>query len=118
LGRRRRTGERLCPDARVDRASTERHTRVEQAVGAQGRRDRRRATPGRGGNERFGVEPKTVPPSPAQALMERRQRLHRILALLGWLAVGGAAAHAQRASRAVYLDNQGVVRWKDDRQEV
>jgi len=50
--------------------------------------------------------------------MERRERVHRILALLGWLAVGGAAAHAQRASRAVYLDNQGVVRWKDDRQEV
>src|SRR5881394_929331 len=83
-----------------------------------GRRDRRRATPGGGGDERFGVEPKTVPPSPAQALMERRERVHRILALLGWLAVGGAAAHAQRASRAVYLDNQGVVRWKDDRQEV
>src|SRR5438046_5247127 len=50
--------------------------------------------------------------------MERRARLHRILALLGWLAVGGAAAHAQRAGSAVYLDNQGVVRWKDDRQEV
>src|SRR3989440_2461890 len=50
--------------------------------------------------------------------MERRERLPRTLALLGWLAVGGAAAHAQRASRAVYLDNQGVVRWKDDRQEV
>src|SRR5213595_927743 len=50
--------------------------------------------------------------------MERRERVQRILALLGWLAVGGAAVHAQRASRAVYLDNQGVVRWKDDRQEV
>jgi len=44
--------------------------------------------------------------------------LHRILAVLGWLAVGGAAAHAQSAGRAVYLDNQGVVRWKDNRQEV
>jgi len=44
--------------------------------------------------------------------------LRRILALLALLAVGSAAAHAQRAGRAVYLDNQGVVRWKDDRQEV
>ena len=44
--------------------------------------------------------------------------MRRILALVGWLAVGSAAAHAQRAGRAVYLDNQGVVRWKDDRQEV
>src|SRR5881275_3196119 len=50
--------------------------------------------------------------------MERRERVQRILALLGWLAVGGAAAHAQRASRAVYLDNQGVVRWRDDQNEV
>src|SRR5436309_15295333 len=50
--------------------------------------------------------------------MERRERVQRILALLGWLAVGGAAAHAQRASRAVYRDNQGVVRWRDDQNEV
>src|SRR2546423_6631007 len=50
--------------------------------------------------------------------MERRERVHRILAVLGWLAVGGAGAHAQGASRGVYLDNRGVVRWKDDRQEV
>src|SRR2546423_9057516 len=50
--------------------------------------------------------------------MERRERVHRILAVLGWLAVGGAGAHAQGASRGVYLDNQGVVPWKDDRQEV
>jgi hypothetical protein len=28
------------------------------------------------------------------------------------------AIHAQAANRAVYLDNQGVVRWKDNRQEV
>src|SRR4030095_10346486 len=28
------------------------------------------------------------------------------------------AAIAQRANRAVYLDSSGVVRWRDDRQEV
>ena len=44
--------------------------------------------------------------------------MHRILALLAWLALGGAAAHAQQASRAVYLDDQGVIRWRDDKQEV
>ena len=27
-------------------------------------------------------------------------------------------AHAQRANRAVYIDNQGVIRWKDDKREV
>src|ERR1700758_18072 len=46
-------------------------------------------------------------------------RLNRVLILaLGWLAVGSAASHAQRASRAVYLDDQGVIRWRDDRTEV
>src|SRR5437588_9158155 len=50
--------------------------------------------------------------------MERRERVQRILALLGWLAVGGAALAAQRATRAVYLDRQGVVRWRDDQKEV
>src|SRR4029077_15638610 len=46
-------------------------------------------------------------------------RLNRVLVLaLGWLAVGGAAAHAQRPSRAVYLDDQGVIRWRDDKKEV
>src|SRR5438046_3714262 len=29
-----------------------------------------------------------------------------------------SAAGAQRADRAVFLDNQGVVRWRDDKQEV
>ncbi|MDP3772947.1 MAG: hypothetical protein Q8Q85_01640, partial [Gemmatimonadales bacterium] len=46
--------------------------------------------------------------------------------LPAWLAALVPAAHAQRAagaapapaSRAVYLDNEGVVRWRDDRQEV
>jgi len=46
-------------------------------------------------------------------------RLNRVLVLaLGWLAVGSAASHAQHASRAVYLDDQGVIRWRDDKQEV
>src|SRR2546421_11339762 len=54
----------------------------------------------------------------SQRRSRRRERLHRILAVLAWLAVGGAAVHAQGAGRAVYLDNQGVVRWKDDRQEI
>jgi len=44
--------------------------------------------------------------------------LHRTLSLLAWLAFGGVTAHAQRASRAVYLDEQGVIRWRDDKKEV
>lgn len=42
---------------------------------------------------------------------------HRTL-LLAWLATLAPVAHAQLANRAVYLDNTGVVRWKDNRQEV
>ena len=44
--------------------------------------------------------------------------MHRTLSLLAWLAFGGVTAHAQRASRAVYLDEQGVIRWRDDQKEV
>ena len=44
--------------------------------------------------------------------------MNRVLALLAWLALGGDTAHAQGATRAVYVDNQGVVRWRDDQQEV
>src|SRR5205807_4550873 len=50
--------------------------------------------------------------------MERRERLHRTLSLLAWLAFGGVTAHAQRASRADYLGEQGVIRWRDDKKEV
>ncbi len=38
--------------------------------------------------------------------------------LLASLATLAPAAHAQQANRAVYLDNVGVVRWRDNRQEV
>jgi len=34
------------------------------------------------------------------------------------LAVVSSSALAQRANRSVYLDSAGVVRWRDDRQEV
>jgi hypothetical protein len=37
---------------------------------------------------------------------------------LAALATLASSAHAQQANRAVYLDNQGVVRWRDDKQEV
>src|SRR5437660_12520670 len=37
----------------------------ERGAAVRGTAGPRRATPGRGGDERLGVEPKTVPPSPA-----------------------------------------------------
>jgi hypothetical protein len=45
--------------------------------------------------------------------LEARSRL-----LLAALATLASSVQAQRAERAVYLDNQGVVRWRDDTQEV
>src|SRR5688500_14332224 len=49
-------------------------------------------------------------------------RSHCIAFLIGCLVIV-PAAHAQRAAprpatRAVYLDSAGVIRWQDDRQEV
>src|SRR2546425_7700418 len=38
--------------------------------------------------------------------------------LLAALATLASSVQAQRADRAVYLDNQGVVRWRDNKQEV
>ena len=45
--------------------------------------------------------------------LQARSRL--ILAALAMIA---SSVQAQRADRAVFLDNQGVVRWRDNRQEV
>src|SRR3989475_5085915 len=45
--------------------------------------------------------------------LQARSRL--ILAALATIA---SSVQAQRADRAVFLDNQGVVRWRDDKQEV
>src|SRR2546422_8250411 len=44
--------------------------------------------------------------------------LRSITVLVLGLAALSSAAAAQRADRAVFLDNQGVVRWRDDKQEV
>src|SRR2546430_17656797 len=44
--------------------------------------------------------------------------LRSITVLVLGLAALSSAAAAQRADRAVFLDNQGVVRWRDDEQEV
>src|SRR5260370_36621926 len=54
-----------------------------------------------------------------------RQLILRAVLILIVLAVGGLPVAAQRAAsvpvsanRAVYLDNQGVVRWQGDKREV
>ncbi|HEV8266528.1 MAG TPA: hypothetical protein VGQ06_16405 [Gemmatimonadales bacterium] len=41
-----------------------------------------------------------------------------VVALLATLALAGPAAAQRVAKRAVYVDNQGVIRWRDNRQEV
>src|SRR5213596_1003678 len=38
--------------------------------------------------------------------------------VLGLAALSGAARAQRAANRAIFLDNQGVVRWRDDKQEV